>query len=108
MEKTKKVVEALKADKNKESKKIAEVKKSGGDIKSQIATVKKVSDKISLEEGKLAKIEDERTIKLISIPNMLEDSVPVGKDDEENVEVRTHLKNLYLVLKLEIIKNFVK
>ncbi|MCA9497195.1 MAG: serine--tRNA ligase [Nanoarchaeota archaeon] len=90
--KQKKVVEALKADKNKESKKISELKKSGRDIKSQIAKVKKVSDKISLEEEKLNNIDEERKVKLISIPNMLEDSVPIGKDDEENVEVRTHLK----------------
>ena len=85
-------LDQLKAQKNKESKKIAEVKKSGGDIKQQIAKVKKVSDDIEDKDKELKEINDKRQELLIKIPNMLDDSVPVGADDENNVPIRFHLE----------------
>ncbi len=85
----KKELDSLKAEKNKESKAINEVKKQGGDIKSQIAKVKKVAEKIEKKEEELKKIENERNSILINIPNLLDEEVPVGADDEENVTLRT-------------------
>ncbi len=81
-------LDTLKAEKNKESKAIAEVKKSGGDIQGQLAKVKEVADKITEQE----KLEKEALTKrdevLITIPNMLDNEVPVGGDDEDNKPIR--------------------
>jgi seryl-tRNA synthetase len=85
-------LDKLKAEKNKESKAINEVKKKGGDIKSQIAKVKKVAEKIEKQEDHMNKIENERNAILIEIPNLLDEEVPVGADDEENVTIKYHGK----------------
>jgi len=78
--------------KNKESKNIAKIKKEGGDIKAQLDKVKKISNKINDKATTLKEIEENRDSALIKIPNLLDKEVPVGKDDEENVPIRFHLK----------------
>lgn len=88
----KSALDKLKAEKNSESKKIAEIKKSGGDIKEQLEKVKLVAEKISEEEKNLEKIEEERIQIMFKIPNILDEKVPIGKDDEENVPIRFHLE----------------
>jgi len=85
-------LDSLKAQKNKESKAISEVKKSGGDIKAQVAKVKKVSDLISEKDNELKKLESKRDEILVRIPNILDPEVPCGDDDEANIPIRTHLK----------------
>lgn len=88
----KKKVEDLKAQKNKESKNIAKIKKEGGDIKAQLEKVKKISNQIDDKATTLKELEENRDSALIKIPNLLDKEVPVGKDDEENVPLRFHLK----------------
>lgn len=85
-------LDQLKAQKNKESKAIAQVKKEGGDIKTQIAKVKEVSDLISQKDEELNETLKKRNELLITIPNMLDPEVPKGNDDEENVPLRFHLE----------------
>lgn len=82
-------LDSLKSEKNKESKAIAEVKKSGGDIKSQLEKVKVVSDKIAAKEVELNELESERNVVLSKIPNILDKEVPKGEDDNENVVLRS-------------------
>lgn len=82
-------LDVLKSEKNKESKAIAEVKKSGGDIKSQLEKVKIVADKISKKEKELVDLETDRNTLLSKIPNILDKEVPKGSDDEDNIQVRT-------------------
>ncbi len=84
----KKELDNLKAEKNKESKNIAKVKKEGGDIKAQLDKVKKISADVEKKEKNVKELEDKRDEVLISIPNMLDDGVPIGKDDEENLPIR--------------------
>ena len=88
----KKELDTLKAQKNKESKAIAEVKKSGGDIKAQIAKVKEVSDLIAKKDEDLKEILSKRDELLLLIPNMLDEEVPKGADDEANIPIRFHLE----------------
>ena len=81
-------LDKLKAEKNKESKAIAEVKKSGGDIQAQLSKVKEVANQIDETEQKEKKALEARDEVLITIPNMLDKEVPIGEDDEENVPIR--------------------
>ncbi len=68
------------------------MKKEGGDIKTQIAKVKEVSDLISQKDEELNETLKKRNELLITIPNMLDPEVPKGNDDEENVPLRFHLE----------------
>lgn len=80
--------ESMKAQKNAVSKKIPEMKKSGEDISKVMAEMKELSDKIS-EKTKLQSELEAKQRDLISwIPNVPNETVPVGKDDSENVEIR--------------------
>lgn len=85
-------LDKLKAQKNAESKKIAQVKKDGGDIKEQLAKVKEISNNIEEQEKQLKELEEQKKTLLIAIPNMLDTQVPVGADDDENVPIRFHLE----------------
>lgn len=82
----------LKSQKNKESKNIAEVKKSGKDIKKQLDKVKDIADKIDEKENEMNLTLEERDKILITIPNLLDKEVPIGEDDEQNVVIRKHLE----------------
>lgn len=80
--------EALKSQRNAETKKIAMAKKNGEDASAAIAEMKEVGQKISAIDGELKDVESTLHEKLLHIPNMTDKSVPVGKDDTENPEVR--------------------
>ena len=80
--------DTLKADKNKKSgeigllmkdKKIDEANK----VKAEVA---KMADEIKNLEEKQEKLAGEIKEKMMVIPNIIDDSVPIGKDDTENVE----------------------
>lgn len=88
--KKKKEVDLLKATKNSESKKISSLKKDGKDIKNQILKIKEISNELEELEIQVKELEEERNIQLSKIPNLLDEDVPKGLDDEENVTVKTH------------------
>ena len=80
----------LKAEKNKLSKEIGALMANGKkdeaeDIKKKIA--EEANEITSLEEEKVKLDERIREIMMV-IPNIIDESVPVGKDDSENVEVQ--------------------
>lgn len=81
-------VETMKAEQNSTSKEIPKIKKSGGDISEIMEKMKKLSDQVSELNSELSKYEKEQRDILLSIPNIPHESVPVGKDDSENVEIR--------------------
>lgn len=80
--------EKLKHRRNVVSEKIGEIKRSGGDASEIIQEMKDVSNQIKDYDEKLKKIEEEISDILLGIPNIPHESVPVGKDDSENIEVR--------------------
>lgn len=90
--KAKSDLDELKAKKNKESKEIANIKKSGGDIKSQLEKVKEISTLIETKNLEQEKLEEQRNSLLITIPNLLDEEVPIGADEEENKEIETYLE----------------
>ncbi len=80
--------EAKKAEQNKISKTIPQLKKEGKDTAPIFAEMKALSDTVKAETEKISAIDTEIENILLSIPNTPSETVPVGADDSENVEVR--------------------
>ncbi|MCO6059182.1 serine--tRNA ligase [Pseudomonas sp. MOB-449] len=80
--------EQLQAERNARSKSIGQAKQRGEDIAPLLAEVDRMGSE--LEEGKreLESIQAELDNLLLNIPNLPHESVPVGEDEEGNVEVR--------------------
>lgn len=81
-------VESKKANQNAVSKQIPVIKKQGGDISAIMAEMKELSDTITELNAELSQLEEAQQKILLSIPNIPHESVPIGKDDTENVEIR--------------------
>lgn len=81
-------VEQMKNKQNVDSKAIPAMKKEGKDTSALMAEMKQLSEEIKKLDGELAVIEEEIRTTLLYIPNTPNPSVPVGKDDSDNVEVR--------------------
>jgi seryl-tRNA synthetase len=80
--------ETLKAERNKATEEIAKLKKDKQDATALINQTKELREKIA-EAEKIAEEADARLRNiLIGIPNLPDDSVPVGKSEADNVEVR--------------------
>ncbi|HLX85511.1 MAG TPA: serine--tRNA ligase [Terriglobales bacterium] len=80
--------ETLQARRNRASEEIAKLKKSGQDASAQINETKELREQIQESEKKAAEQEARLRELLTSIPNLPNDSVPVGKSAEDNVEAR--------------------
>jgi seryl-tRNA synthetase len=74
-------VEQLRAEKNRASKRIGELQRSGEDASDAIEEVRRVSVRERALEEELAGVEERRRASLISLPNVPDDSAP----DEEEV-----------------------
>lgn len=81
-------VEAKKAQQNKVSKSIPQLKKEGKDVESVFTEMKNLSNEIKEIDELVKGIEEEIENKLLFIPNTPAKDVPIGKDDTYNVEVR--------------------
>ena len=84
--------EVLKAERNRESAQIAELKKKKEDATELIAKMKAVGDKIKELDAALVPVEADLRMAMLSIPNIPDATVPIGKDDTENVEIRRFLE----------------
>lgn len=82
-------VEKLKNQRNVVSKEIAVLKKDKLDADDKIAAMKDVSDKIKELDDETREIEEKQLNLLLTIPNMLHESVPVGKTADDNIEIRS-------------------
>jgi len=83
-----KEVEVMKATRNKESEQIAIKKKQKLDATEDIKRMKELGDKIKILDEELATIEPELKEAVLSVPNIPHPSVPVGKEETDNVEIR--------------------
>ncbi len=81
-------LERLRAERNSKSKEIGLLKKRGEDTSFLEEEVKRIKESIEAYEGKLASVEERFRNLMLRIPNLPHHSVPVGKDESENVEVR--------------------
>ncbi len=80
--------ESMKAQQNGYNKKIPAMKKAGEDTTEIMKNLKQLSKNISEKNKELSEIENKQKQLVLSIPNVPNESVPVGKDDTENVEIR--------------------
>jgi seryl-tRNA synthetase len=83
-------VENLRHVRKEESEKIGRLKREGKEAEAKALSekVKALGEELKALEDELRKIEEEFEFKLSLIPNIPHESVPVGKDDTENVVVK--------------------
>lgn len=81
-------VESMKSMQNAVSKKIPVMKKNGEDTSAVMSEMKELSDKISEKNKELSELEKAQRELILTIPNIPNKDVPIGKDDSENVEIR--------------------
>lgn len=89
---TKKEAEELRADKNKISKSIGALMAQGKKEEAEAMKVKVAQESERLKELEEKEIELGEKVKkiMMTIPNIIDATVPVGKDDSENVEVQRY------------------
>ncbi|HII72727.1 TPA: serine--tRNA ligase [Candidatus Woesearchaeota archaeon] len=78
-------IQELKTEKNKASQEVNRLKKEKKDATAAIAQVKELPVKIKEKEEELSKAQEEMADLQKAIPMMLHESVPIGKNDKENV-----------------------
>ena len=81
-------IESLRAKRNELNNQISQKKKKGEDAEEIIKEMKEISLKIKDKEKELPEIEKEFQQFLLLIPNIPHESVPVGKDEDDNQVVR--------------------
>ena len=80
--------ERMKAEQNAASKDIPRIKKEGGDVSPIMERMKELAAQVRELGSEQTALEEKQRDLLLRIPNIPNESVPVGKDDSENVEVR--------------------
>jgi seryl-tRNA synthetase len=81
-------IERLKEKKNRLSGEIGKLKKSGADPTTLMREVEEVSEAIRSSEGPLAEIEAKFERFMLTLPNLPNPSVKIGKNENDNREVR--------------------
>jgi seryl-tRNA synthetase len=80
--------ETKKAEVNKLSREIGELKKNKQDADPQMKQVAHLKSLMESEASELDEVQKKQTGLLLNIPNLPDQSVPVGKDEDHNVEVK--------------------
>ncbi len=80
--------EELRKERNEISKKISELKKAGKSATKEIKGAGEIPRKIEKSEAKRKNLELKIKEIMYKIPNIIHESVPIGKNDTENVEVK--------------------
>ena len=81
-------VEDLKHQRNQASEEIVALKKEGGDSTAIVEKMKGISERIKNMDTEVREVETRIRELMLDIPNIPDDSVPVGPDETSNVEVR--------------------
>ena len=90
--KTQQEVDDIKANKNKIAKQIGALmaqgkKEEAEEVKKQVA---EGAQRLTELEAKQKELEEKTTKIMMVIPNIIDESVPIGKDDTENVEIQKY------------------
>lgn len=80
--------EEMKAQRNKVSGEIAQKKRNKENADDVIAEMRKLGDEIKVLDDDLNQTDRDLNDKLSRIPNIIQDDVPVGASDEENIELK--------------------
>ena len=80
----------LQQKRNETSRQIGEIKKAGGDADVIMAEVSNIKNRMFALEENEKSLGVELDSHLLALPNILDDAVPDGADESDNVEIRTH------------------
>jgi seryl-tRNA synthetase len=80
--------EALRSERNRNSKRVGKAKAQGEDIEPLLAAVKDLGDKLAAAEAELAAVQAELRGIELGLPNLIREDVPDGRDESANLEVR--------------------
>ena len=83
-----KEAEELRNKRNVVSEEIGRLKSRKQDASNLIVEMKDVSDRIRVLDENIKALEEKTNDFLLNVPNIPDESVPVGKDETENVEIR--------------------
>lgn len=81
-------VEDLKKYRNDVSAEIAQLKRNKEDAAAKIAEMKEVGGKIKALDSEVNQIDEQLKVIATTLPNIPHESTPIGKDEDDNVEVR--------------------
>ncbi len=81
-------IETLRRRRNEVSEEIGKLKKSGQPAEDKVAEMRAVGDSIAALEGSTREVEEQQRGILLLIPNLPHATVPDGKDENDNVELR--------------------
>ena len=80
--------QALQSDRNARSKSIGKAKAAGEDIQPLLDAVAQLGNELRENETELAGIQAELEHLMLEMPNLPHESVPIGNDEDDNLEVR--------------------
>jgi seryl-tRNA synthetase len=80
--------EALQAKRNAASKSIGFAKSKGEDVSAIMTEVAGLGEQLKVGEARLAEIQEQLKDFMLNVPNLPHESVPLGKSEVDNVEVR--------------------
>lgn len=80
--------DSLKQQQNEASKQIPQLKKAGKDTSEILKKMAEIKTDVKENDDKLSELAARQREILLCIPNIPDETVPLGKDDTENVEVR--------------------
>jgi len=80
-------LQELQAKRNEESKKIGEIKKSGGDAQAQMDAVAAIKREMADIEERANTLGESLNQHLAGLPNIMDGDVPDGDDEEQNIEL---------------------
>ncbi|UCD06982.1 MAG: serine--tRNA ligase [Candidatus Aenigmatarchaeota archaeon] len=86
-------LEQLRHERNIITDKVAKLRSEKKPYKKEIAKIRKIPKEIKKMEGEKEKLGKKTVSCLMRVPNLLHESVPYGKDDEDNVVVETFGKH---------------
>lgn len=78
----------LQNERNTSSKQIGIAKSKGEDVSAILASVATLGEKLAAAQAELDVVTDELNTMLLDMPNMPHSDVPVGKDEDDNVEIK--------------------
>jgi len=80
--------EELQASRNSRSKAIGQAKAKGEDAQPLLDEVAKLGDELKSAETELSQVQESLLDLMHSLPNLVHESVPAGKDENDNLEIR--------------------
>ena len=80
--------EQLQADRNNQSKDIGKAKGRGDDIQPWLDAVADLGSQLDDKKTQLEAVQDQLNELLLAVPNLPHESVPAGKSEDDNIEVR--------------------